>query len=222
MQKPPSEESFLIMLKYKEEQASHGPIEEFMTANGLLLSDYKAANELLHQHSIESTEAVSNKLVEVWSSNSPTGRALRLMSAWNEWQVENTNYASDIVDWEGVKKAVNKVEDWDSIKDIMENGNLVKTKEDYLQLLSEEQSGQKLFYRKGDFDKAIISTTGDSKGANTGKVRIIPDHVISFQNLRKKGYHLMSGARGLVGLTSSKENEYIWIKPTDIIQKEES
>lgn len=72
----------------------------------------------------------------------------------------------------------------------------------------------KVVYRQGGLDKNIISTSTDSRGANTSVLgtgaRITPDHSWTVSSLGSKGYRVMAGLTGLYGYPG--ENEVLFIK----------
>lgn len=215
--------SVVVAEKYKDEQAWHDPIKEFMEANGLSLEDWKATNNLLYQHNISSGGQTEKDIVAMWNSGTPAGEALRLRANWNEWQVENTEHNrldDEGVDWEAVRNNVKKKADtWKTSREYLRNGEFTQTADEYLKLLDACERGELLMYRKGPLDKQVISTTADPNGATSGSSRFKPDRVFTYQEMRDKGYRLITGARGMVGVTSSQEQEYIWIKP-DVVNNE--
>lgn len=208
-----------IREKYKGQQASNEPIREYMEAHGLTLDDYHAANKALYAHNIASTPEAANRIISLWNSQEPAGQALRLMSAWNEWQVENDQKEAGYVGQpfeisaEDQAWADKKRETWnDPRRNFMVDASVTQTPEDWLRLQHAKETGQYVFYRKGEFDKPVISMTTDPKGANTGTGRFKPDRFRTYDDMKRDGYVLLAGSRGMVGMTSAREQEYIWLK----------
>ncbi len=215
-----SKSSIPIMEKYKDEQASHEPIKEFMEANGLTLEDYKKINELYYSHNISSGGENDQQIVDTWHSDSPEGKAMRAFSAWNEWQAENGDHmradASD-VDWEAVERRIDRAEQrdqsWESAREHFYQGSVTSSPDDYRKLLKSQQEGKLIFYRKGPLDAEVVSTTLSPKGAKSGSSHFVPDTWMTLDSMKQQGYHLLAGVRGMIGVTASQERECIWIKP---------
>lgn len=204
-----SEASTAIMARYQNEQASNEPMREYMESKGLSLENYQRVNELLYSHNVSSGVESDHKLSQLWNSDTKDGQALRALSHWNEWQVEHTSHASD-VNWDYARKAIEK--DPSSYK-IFEGADQSGSVERFKEYMTAVERGEPIFYRAGPLDKAAISTTTNPHGATSGSSHFTPDRWFTFRELKSQGYHLLAGARGMVGVTSSQESEYIWLKP---------
>lgn len=202
-----------VMEKYKNEQAWNEPIREYMESRGLTLDDYKKANDALYAHNVSSGPESDRRLSRLWNSDSSEGRALRAMSQWNEWHVQNgpgADYRKENAPtWTYAKQVIGEGGNWRIFKGAEASGSLERFKE-YMIATSR---GEAIFYRKGGLDRAAISTTTNESGARSGSSLFKPDHWFSFRELKAAGYYLLSGARGMVGVTSAQEGEHIWLKP---------
>jgi hypothetical protein len=208
------------MNKYKGEQAWKQPITEYMASRGLTYADYEAANELLYRHNLGSGPESDKALLEAWNGDTSTGKALRAMSDWNEWQVRNEpvpakkdearNYLSPS-GAAGILKHLSKPGNEQYWQMYLQSGPF-KDVNEYKDFLKKRAQGEPMFFRKGSLDKAAISTTTDPRGARSGSSHFKPDRAYSFSELRKAGYRLLSGARGMVGVTSAQEREHVWLK----------
>jgi len=210
--------SLEIAEKYKDEQAWNEPIQEMMEANGLTLEDYQKVNDALYKHNLASGDQSDELLTSLWESDEPEGRAMRVMSDWQEWQIEATRERrKDNIEYdvEAVKKRVERNRnDWAASRGYFRDGEYFDTPDAYLAKLDAEVAGEKFFYRAGPLDKKAISVTDDPDGASSGasSTHYVPDRILSFTQMKEDGYRLLSGARGMVGVTSAKEREFVWLK----------
>ena len=163
--KAPSPESVKVMEKYKNEQASNKPIQEYMEANGLTIDDYHKVNEALYSHNISSGDDSDKRLSGIWNSNSGEGKAMRLMSAWQEWQVKNGPRSEDEHHWDYARKAIER--NPDAYKNFV-GSNQSGSVERFKQYMNATERGEKIFYRKGGLDHAALSTTTNPEGATSG------------------------------------------------------
>jgi hypothetical protein len=214
-----STSSLAIFEKYRDEQAWDQPISEYMQANGLTLADYKVANELLYQHNIASGEHSDKALLDLWHSEAPAGQAFRLIAQWQEWQATHALHPDTTVDLTVMRReamAADARGEWDRWRGWHVGGELSPTVERFLTYWQEREVGRPLFFRKGELDKAAISTTTDERGARSslfGGVTFVPTQFFTFAEMKAQGYRLVSGRRGLVGVTSGAEHEHIWLRP---------
>lgn len=207
---PPNKNTLAIMEKYKDEQAWKEPIEEYMESVGLTLGDYNKVNELLYQHNLSSGEESDIALSNLWNSQDSPGRALREFSKWNEWQ--SLNSSREKPDWSYARKQIARNP---SSYKMFEGGSVSDSVDRFKEYMQATERGEPIFYRKGGLDRNAVSTTTSRTGARSGGSHFIPDRWFSFQELKNAGYHLISGARGMVGVTSSQEREHIWLKPRE-------
>jgi len=195
------------MKKYQDDQAWKEPIREYLGTKGLTLDDYGASKELLYRHNVGSGGATEKALLDAWDSDSGSGKALRAMSEWQEWQVKN------------VQKPPPHSSEWVKIAETspnwkgMQGGHLFENRADFVNFTKDRAAGKTVFYRKGGLNREVISTTGHSGGAKSGSSHFKPDRAFTFDQMKSEGYHLVSGARGMVGVTSDAEGEYIWLRP---------
>lgn len=202
-----------VMAKYKDEQAWKEPIKEFMEAQGLTYADYERVNEVLYKHNVASGAQSDKELLELWNSNSSTGRALRALSQWNEWQVryeeEKTKASGNRPSW---AYARNTIAENPESRRLFTGSGVSPTVERFRQYMDETEKGTMIFYRKGDLDKAAISTSRSIRGAISGSSKIVPDRWFTMSEMHAHGYRLLAGSRGLIGVTSGQEQENIWLK----------
>lgn len=208
-----------VMEKYKGEQAWNEPIREYMESRGLTIDDYKAANALLYAHNVASGGSSERDLVNAWiDQGSLTGRALRAMADWQEWQLEHTSNPVPKLKWAAIEDRVAKAEgNWNAGRGFFQGGATAQTADRYRQLIAAQRNGEHVFYRKGDLTAQVISTTSDPKGAKSGSSHFAPDRFMTYDEMRANGFRLVSGARGVVGVTSAQEQEYIWIKDRPVL-----
>jgi len=69
------------------------------------------------------------------------------------------------------------------------------------------------FYRKGPFDKTVISMTRNPEGARSGSSHFKPDRSMTLAGMNEKGYSLLAGNVGMIGVTAAQEDEHIFLHP---------
>lgn len=193
------------------QQANNIYIRRFMEAHGLTLEDYKAVNDLFYSHNQQHTAETDAKIREVWNSDTNQGRAMRLFADWNEWQVENVPRPPVNYDPALVMQRLDNVTDWSRQRTFFEDGNLYETKDAFANAMLARARGEWIFYRKGDLHSGVVSTTTNSRGAQSGGSRFVPTNAWTYRQLRDSGYRLIAGARGMIGITSADESEHLWL-----------
>jgi len=219
-----SGEGVKIAEKHKDDQAWKEPITEMMEAHGLKYEDYETVNDALYRHNIASGDASDKRLTDLWNGSSDASKAMKVMSAWNEWQTESKKWdPMDPEIAENVNKRLQFVktdEDWKARQPFFTDGGYFKSADDYRKYLDDRVKGKRIYYRAGPLDKKAVSVTTDPEGARSGasSTHFIPDRLFTYEDMKSKGYRLLAGARGMVGVVSSKEREHILLK----IDKNES
>lgn len=199
----------------KDQQADNSVIKRMFELHGLSLDDYKAVNKLYYAHNVSSEGSVDKAIEQAW--NDPRlGGAMRLLAAWNEWQVVHTKNPNNTLNITAIEKRAidaDKRGEWKAFQSFHQAADLWDNPYDYVRYLKSKAAGDTWFYRKGEFDRSVISTTTNKLGARSGGSHFVPDKAKSFADMRAMGYRLLAGARGLIGVTAGDEGEHLWFRP---------
>ena len=210
----PTKESLEIADKYLDRQMWDQPILDYMSANGVSEEHYRKAQDLMYAHNATTNpgeDGTDAKLYKAFNADDETGRALRLYASLNEHYAEKTNFAPSL-DWDNVYKNIDKAADsWDTSKAFFTSGSFFNSAKDYKNFLQKQQSGELVAYRKGGWEKNVLSTTMSSEGAKSGSV-FKPTGFRTYSEMRKDGYRLLNSLRGTIGNTAAQEREVVWIK----------
>lgn len=209
----PSPSAKNVMAQYQSRQVSREEIEQYLKTRGLTYQDYEEAIALLYKHNVANTPEHTKEIMSVWKSDSNVSKVMHVMADWNEWQVRHRKVRSEM-DFKAVLQRLAKIPDdkWGLHRMYFEGGKLCPTKSRYLKFIVAKSKGEQIFYRRGTYDNDVISMTGNPKGADTGVGRIQPDSWHTLREMNESGFRLVIGARGMVGLTSAKEDEFIFIR----------
>jgi hypothetical protein len=173
--------------------------------------DYDKAMELIQGHTRDATQVLADgEILQHIEADDAIGKALKKLSDFED-QVyrtyEDSAPARIARDMETSKNNMKKAwtNGWGKAS-TYDNWEEQWASEEEYKFVYKKQ----LFYRKGDADKGIISTTRNSKGAKSGAAYFKPDHKWTYDELYEMGYRLISGYSWQPGYFS--EAEVIWAK----------